>query len=452
MSPSELLAMHGLYAERSGAGKRRIPEEPVGAAAVMTESAQMILAPDHTMGMSISSPNPSPNPLPPDVGAPDAASARRPEMVWPRHIALVITALGPGGAERVMTAMANHWTAAGHRVSFVTYESPTAESYYDLDPHVAVERLHLAGEQRSALGGLWRTGRRVLALRRCLKRLRPDVAIAFLTRVNIATLLAAKGLPLPVIVSERNHPDRQHLNRTWRWLRDVTYGRAATLVCQTEAAKSFYPPALQARAVVIANPLRPIQPAINPAAKHELVAVGRLNRQKGFDLLIRAFARIAADRPSWRLTIWGEGDERALLQALVRDLGLEERIRLPGVTREHGAWVEGAGLFVLSSRYEGLPNVLLEAMAAGLPVVAFDCPHGPAEIITAGENGLLVPPEDVEALAASLAKLMADENERRRLARNAQAIAQTYQLEAIMAAWSGLLETARPVARNSPSR
>ena len=356
-----------------------------------------------------------------------------------RHIALVITALGPGGAERVMTAMANHWVETGHQVSLITYEAPEAESYYRLDPRVRVRRLDLAGERGSTWRGLLQNTRRVLALRRCFRELRPNIAIAFLTKVNIATLLAV-GRNLPVIVSERNHPDRQHLNALWRWLRDRSYPRAATLVCQTEGAKACYPPALQAKARVIPNPLRPIAQVVDPADKPNLVAVGRLTRQKGFDLLLRAFARIAADYPTWNLIIFGEGEARRDLESERDALGLAARVRLPGVSEGHGAWAEGAGLFVLSSRYEGLPNVLLEAMAAGLPVVAFDCPLGPGEMIRHGENGMLVPPEDVGALAQSLARLMADRDERTRLSANARGIAGAYRLETIMAAWSDLLE------------
>lgn len=357
-----------------------------------------------------------------------------------RHIALIITALGPGGAERVMTAMANHWATLGHRVNFITYEGAGATSFYELDPRIQVQRLGLEVERRTTLLGMILTARRVLALRRRLKELDPDIAIAFLTRVNIATLLATVGQNLPVIISERNHPDRQYLNRVWRWLRDRTYHRAAALVCQTEEARRCYPPELRAHAVVIANPLRSIEAAVSPAEKHELVAVGRLTEQKGFDLLLHAFAKIAANFPTWTLTIWGEGEKRPALESLCDDLGLGGRTRLPGVTEGHGAWVEDAGLFVLSSRYEGMPNVLLEAMAAGLPVVAFDCPLGPGEMITPGENGILVPTEDVDALADSLADLMADRDERARLAENAKDVAKTYRLDAIMAKWSGLIE------------
>ncbi len=339
-----------------------------------------------------------------------------------------------------MTAMANHWVADGHQVSFITFEGADATSFYELDPRIRVLRLDLAGEHRSTLRGLIRTGWRVLALRRCLKALNPDVAIAFLTKVNIMTLMAAVGQTLPVIVSERNHPERQHLNRIWRWLRDQTYRRAATIVYQTQGAMRCYPPEFQENAAVIANPLPSIRTAVSPAKKRMLVAAGRLTGQKGFDLLLRAFAKIAGAHPDWTLTIFGEGEKRLSLEGLRDDLGLAGRAHLPGVSQGHGAWVEGAGLFVLSSRYEGMPNVLLEAMAAGLPVVAFDCPLGLDEIITHGENGILVPPEDVEALAESLAALMADESTRARLARNAKDITDDYRLDAIMAKWSDLLE------------
>ncbi|MGI9449530.1 MAG: glycosyltransferase family 4 protein [Geminicoccaceae bacterium] len=357
-----------------------------------------------------------------------------------RHFALVITALGAGGAERVMTSMANHWVKSGHQVSLITYEEPEARSYYDLDNRVQLRRLDLADEHPSPTRGLIRTFRRILALRRCLKALRPDVTIAFLTRVNIVTLLAASGQDLPVIVSERNHPDRQPLSRFWLWLRDRVYRRAAAIVYQTEGAKQCYPPELRAKGVVIANPLGTIRKASQPADKRTLVAVGRLSKQKGFDLLLRAFADINADFPDWTLTIWGEGNERPALEALRDGLGLTSCVQMPGLSIGHGAWIDQAGLFVLSSRFEGMPNVLLEAMAAGLPVVAFDCALGPGEMIEHEKNGILVAPENVDAMARNLSMLMADGAKRARLALEAEHSANAYQLETIMTDWSDLVD------------
>lgn len=367
----------------------------------------------------------------------------RPRLAGLEHVALVITALGAGGAERVMVTMANHWCAAGIRVSLITYEALDARSYYPLDERIEVIRLGLADG-----GGLLRKGplllaRRIAALRRTFLALHPDVAIAFLSKVNIATLLAARGSDMPVIVSERNHPDRQGLGAVWRWLRDRTYRSADMIVFQTEAARQGYPDHLQARAAVIANPVRRIAPSKQPEARHQLTAVGRLTPQKGFDLLLQAFAKIASDFPDWRLVIWGEGPDREALERARARLGLEAGVSLPGLTEDAGGWIERTGIFVLSSRYEGMPNVLLEAMTAGLPVVAFDCPAGPAELLEDGRTGLLVPPEDVDALSAALASLMADRPRRQALAAGAAEATLDYQIDPIMAKWAEAIDAAR---------
>jgi glycosyltransferase involved in cell wall biosynthesis len=180
----------------------------------------------------------------------------------------------------------------------------------------------------------------------------------------------------------------------------------------------------------------------DPAAERDssVLSIGRLTHAKGFDLLIRAFAVVADRHPGWRLEIHGEGDQRPELEALVSQLGLGDRVALPGATRDVGPLLAGCGVFALSSRYEGFPMVLLEAMSKQAPVAAFDCPTGPADIVRDGENGLLLPPEDVDALAAGLDALIADPALRERIGRAARATAGEYSLEAIGARWTALLD------------
>jgi glycosyltransferase involved in cell wall biosynthesis len=174
-----------------------------------------------------------------------------------------------------------------------------------------------------------------------------------------------------------------------------------------------------------------------------LVAMGRLGPEKGFDLLIAAFARLAATHPEWSLTILGEGRERARLEALVESLGMTGRVSLPGRAADPLPHLAIAHVFALSSRREGFPNALLEAMAAGLPPVAFDCRSGPAEIITDGVNGLLVPDGDVDALAASLRRLMESPAERQRLGANARGVADVLSPDRILLAWDALVGARR---------
>jgi glycosyltransferase involved in cell wall biosynthesis len=176
-----------------------------------------------------------------------------------------------------------------------------------------------------------------------------------------------------------------------------------------------------------------------PIAPRTLVAMGRLARQKGFDVLLDAFARCAPAHPEWKLLILGEGEERTRLEAQVRALGLDGRVQLPGRVQRPGAILRRAELFVLPSRWEGFPNALLEAMACGVAAIAADCPSGPRDIVRPGVDGVLVPPEDPAALAAALDRLLTDGEERRRLAARAPEVRERFGLPQVMARWDALL-------------
>ena len=194
------------------------------------------------------------------------------------------------------------------------------------------------------------------------------------------------------------------------------------------------PPVL---AIPNAVPDVPLGPG-DPGA-HKLIAAGRLTRQKGFDLLLAAFAAVAAKHPDWTLDIFGKGPQRERLEQSVVDLGLGGQVRINAPTDRLGERMRNASVFVLSSRFEGFPLVLLEAMAAGLAVVSFDCPTGPGEILTDGTSGLLVPAEDVPALAAALDRIMVDESLRRRLAAAAPAAVLPYSQQRVGRRWDELL-------------
>jgi len=211
------------------------------------------------------------------------------------------------------------------------------------------------------------------------------------------------------------------------------------VTAQTEAVCRLLP----GRCMVLPNPVEsPAEgesaPPLGLPAGRVLLALGRLAPEKGFDLLLTAFADLAPSRPHWSLVILGEGPERPRLEAQRRRLGLEGRTHLPGAVADPSAWLRRAKLFVLSSRYEGFSNALCEAQAWGVPAVAFDCESGPAEILRHGVSGLLVPPGDVPALAASLARLMDDEALRRSMAARAPEVVQRFGLEKVLDLWEAL--------------
>lgn len=304
---------------------------------------------------------------------------------------------GAGGAEKIVAILAAHRAERGDEVHVAGLTMPDGGSYFEYPESV---RLHVAQSNGGQMD-------RFRHIRKVITEVRPDVIVTFLTKINVLTLLATLDRAVPVIISERNNPIAQSAHPIWRHAQNLLARRARVVVMQTQRAAEDLPRAVQRKARVIANPC-----AMPPGAREHLgtgtanlVAVGRLDRQKGFDLLLRAMPAILKGNPDARLTIFGDGPERRKLEQMRDQAGLGDVVSLPGSSPVPGAWMDGADILVFPSRYEGFPNVLAEATVTGLPVVSYDCPYGPRELIRPEENGLLVPPEDVDALAEAVLRL-----------------------------------------------
>ncbi|HEV7317252.1 MAG TPA: glycosyltransferase family 4 protein [Ensifer sp.] len=363
------------------------------------------------------------------VGAAGIAGAR---------ITIVVSALGAGGTEHVVSLVASHWARLGCAVTVITLEAPASKPYYELDPRVSIRRLDLPAQKAAKLRAGWLVVQRLHRLRSAVKNSRPDFVLSFLTRTNVLTLLATTGLPFPVIVSERNNPAVQPFGPLWKWLQLRLYPRAFSLVTMTKGALDYFPPQVRRHGRVIANAINLPAGWENRRGNNVLTAVGRLTAQKGFDILLTAFARIAPAHPDWKLVIWGEGEARQALEAQRDALGLKDRVEMPGVTARPGLWVETADVFVLSSRYEGWGIALLEAMASGVPVVSFACEWGPTDMIADGEDGLLVQNGDANALADALSRVLGDPTLAARLAANSKANVRRYDAEHILSQWDAV--------------
>lgn len=351
------------------------------------------------------------------------------------RVCIVLPGLGAGGTEHVVNVLANQWAARGWSVTLLTFEPPDVAPYYRFVPDIEIRQLGLPPKVRKALGAFLVSIRRVRLLRRAMKEIAPDVVFSFLSRTNVLSLIAARGLGVEVVVSERNNPARQEIGPVWRLLRAKLYPSAFGLVTMTPGALRYFPARMRKRSWVIPNPVDLPENGERQRAGNTLAAVGRLVPQKGFDLLLRAFARVSHEFPNWNLVIWGEGPERAALEAERTRLGLDQRVDMPGVTARPGIWVDTADVFVLSSRFEGWGIVLLEAMAAGLPVISFDCQFGPREMIENGEDGILVEPENVDALAEALRRVLGDEKLRTRLGKAAGSSAGKFTPQRIVDEW-----------------
>jgi glycosyltransferase involved in cell wall biosynthesis len=365
-----------------------------------------------------------------------------------RRLAIVIHSLAGGGAERTASLMANHWAEAGDQVTLVTLDSAKNDRYV-LAPAVRRESLGLMGNSKNFLAAAWNNLRRVRALRRAIVRAASEHVISLTDNMNVLTLLACARLSLRPIVAVRADPRHHQIGRAWSRLRRRLYPKSRAIVVQTAGVRDVVRKfAGSAPIHVIPNAVKkPDRPRAEPSGKVKsggrIVAAGRLAPEKGMDLLIEAFATIAARHPDWSLRILGEGAGRADLEDRVFRRGLSDRIELPGWTPEPSAEMFAADLFVLPSRYEGFPNALLEAMACGLPAISFDCQSGPSEIIRHEVDGLLVPAEDVTALGQAMDRLMGDVDQRRRLAQRAVEVASRFSEDLFFRRWEALLEAGR---------
>lgn len=359
-------------------------------------------------------------------------------------LALVIYSLSAGGGERVMSLMANYWAMKGWAIALLTLDDGSVPPFYYLDPRIKHISLGILGNSPNLLSAIWNNLKRIWILRSAIIEIKPDAAISFLSATNVLTLLATRNLKIPVIVDEQIHPGMYPIGRFWELLRRWTYPHADRVVAVTARALSYFSPQIQSRGYVIPNPALSVNVAeissdkllVKPSA----IAMGRLHPQKGFDLLLQAFAQLKDCYPEWNLTILGEGELRPQLESLRDRLQLCDRVHFPGAVKNPHDFLKQADIFVMSSRFEGFPNALCEAMACGLPVISTDCPSGPKEIIRPEIDGLLVPSEDVNALVAAMDRLMSNPAERKRLAARAPEVTEQFSLEKIMNNWEELLD------------
>jgi glycosyltransferase involved in cell wall biosynthesis len=397
------------------------------------------------------------------------------------ELIFVCNSLEAGGIERVVSTLANEWSRRGRKVCVVTLHD--RRRFFTLDPgvpHLVVDRAGLtwlaevlrkltprlggAGRVRALLvallgeellhvftRGAYRLNfRAYLAceswlLRRALRRVNSPVVVSMGTGVNIITLKACKGLGRRVIISERNDPRRLPLQKTWDWIARALYQRADIVTANTRAAlidmREFVP---EAKLAFVPNPLVSgggghWDVAAVPPPAPSILIVGRLVWDKSHDVLLEAFALLGEGFAEWRLAVVGDGRMRDELKGRAAALGIGGRVDWHGVVPDPHPFYRAARIFALPSRVEGTPNALLEAMSHGLPVVVSDGPPGPRELVKDGESGLVVPVNDVRALAAALRRLADDEALCRRLGDAARQRVKEFDLPCALEAWESVV-------------
>lgn len=358
-----------------------------------------------------------------------------------KRLLFCIPTLDPGGAERNVCNLCNGLVKIGYDITILLDNSADPRKcIYPLDARIQIAKLP-PEKFSSGLLQLWETRRNFL-------KYKADCIIGFLWKTNVAISISLQFCRTPVILSEQSNMsyDLSNFNKKGLFLLRRGFRHVDIFVLQTEAIKRFLlqaPWSIPEKIIrVIPSPVRQfkIRNKLPKCRYPRIIAIGRLIRLKGYDLLLSAFAEAAEEFPEWQMDIFGQGPLREELEKQRDQLGLENRVHFRGITTDVDAELERSDIFVLSSRIEGFPNVLLEAMAAGVAVIAADCRFGPGEIIDDGNNGLLVPAENIPALTQALKRLMSDAGLRRKLGNAARVVQERYAEEKIVNRWKNLIE------------
>lgn len=316
---------------------------------------------------------------------------------------LVIPDLSQGGAERVMSELANNLAKSGHEVHLVLLVDTL--DFYRIESEVVVHRLGFLNKGR--IQKKMSEISTFIKLRKLLKSYRPDTVLSFMDKYNVFTILASSFLGLNVFVSDRSNPKLEN-SYILRIFKKLTYKKATGIIAQTSMAKDLiYKFTGNENIHVVPNPLKNIILDPTVARENIILNVGRLVPEKGQSLLLNAFARL--NHPNWKLVIVGGGPLLGELEDHAKNLEVIDKVTFTGSVSNVDQWYAKASIFAFSSISEGFPNALIEAMAAGLPCVSFDCDAGPRDIIDNGKNGILVPVGEYELLADSLNHLIRNE-------------------------------------------
>ena len=347
-------------------------------------------------------------------------------------IFFVIQGLQSGGAERVVSVLANKFCELSHDVSILLTENNEPSAYYLSDKVKCVDITSSNGNYLvNKISG-------VKKLRCIFKKESPDVIISFITRTNISSIIANIGLNNKIIISERNNPLVDPKNKTIRIIRDILYPISDGIVFQTEFAQNCFCKRIKKKSKLIFNPLASQINDIDKDREREkkIISVCRLFEQKNVQLLINSYHKVYKDFPEFRVEIYGDGVEKDNLQKLINNLGLKDKVRLMGRTNRPLEIMAKSSIFVLPSNYEGMPNALIEAMSMGCACISTDAPaFGARAVIQNHHNGILVEVGNESEMACALSELMNNDDLRKRLGCNAMDISKMLDVNNIAQQW-----------------
>lgn len=354
-----------------------------------------------------------------------------------KKILFYINSIGHGGAERVIVNLANQFSLKGYNVLMVT--SFKSDKEYKLNDNVKRISIFETYVNESFIK---RNISLCKSLRRICKHEKPNIIISFMGENNFRAILSTMFLNTKTLISVRNDPNREYPNKMFKFIAKTLYCFANGCVFQTEDARAWFPKIIQRKSKIILNQVSDKFYNLNSEQKKEnIVAVGRLEESKNHKLLINAFSVIAKDFPNEKLIIYGDGSLYEDLKNYSIKKGLKDRVVLRGFEDNIENKIKNSKLLVLPSNYEGLPNVVMEAMTIGIPVIATDCPcGGPRMLIEHNKNGILVPVGDSVSLAKELNRLLKDDELRKEISLNARDRAKDFEPSKIFKVWNEYVE------------
>lgn len=344
-------------------------------------------------------------------------------------LCFIIYSLGNGGAERVLTTLANYFINE-YEITIIIFNDE--KSFYSVDERIKIVPLSSNKNSKNIFDAIKNNISTIIKLTKTIKKVNSDVVISFMTTSNILSILACKILNKPIIISERTNYDFLSLE-IWKKIRKIIYPFCNHLVVQSSYDLEKYN--FVKNVSIIENPLFIKDFSEQIERKKYFLAVGRLDKVKGFDMLIEAYSKL---NTTWKLKIVGEGNERKYLEEQIERLVLTDKVELLGRKNDVEKYYYEAGIFILSSRMEGYPNALIEAMACGCPCISFDCKTGPSSIIKNNINGILIENENIDELSNAMNELCLSEENRDKLSIKALEIRENLDIKNISEKWKFL--------------
>ncbi len=357
-----------------------------------------------------------------------------------RKIVIIIPDFSLGGAQRVVSLLLAEWVKFD-KIFLITL-SDNKSDFFEIPDSVERLGLNLMRESSGIFGAIKSNWRRIITIRKTIQQIQPDVVISFLSSMNILTILALMGRKTKLIICERADPIKQPMKKVWRLLQRWLYRYADKVTTNSMGVKEMMAQYVSENKLnYIPNPIK-VEKVSNVQRQQRILSVGRLHYEKGYDILIRAFYQSKLFLSGWQLSIVGEGPDREDLENLIQQFNIQDYVSLHGRQQDVSQFYKSAGIFVLPSRTEGMPNALLEAMSYAMPIIVSDASPGPLEYIKNNENGMTFHIEDEQTLAFAMTTLAEKEALRQKFSdKIVEALSQN-EMSHVMAVWDDVIKQA----------